>query len=183
MKRAIGSRALGRRQRGAIALLLALVLIGAISGLYLVTRPIREQPSSQARVLADTAAAVAGYARARRCQAGTGTVIDHLPCPNMGAPEGIAAATCPGTTVGRLPWRTLGMTPPRDDAGECLWYERSATGARVIAPGAARGGQVRPGGGAPVCGGHYGAADYLEPAGNDVAVSVNGALLALPIGC
>ncbi len=53
-----------------------------------------------------------------------------LPCPDiddsLGLPEGEAHATAcgaPGTTViGRLPWRTLGIEPPRDGSTACLWY-------------------------------------------------------------
>jgi hypothetical protein len=85
---------------------------------------------------------------------------------------------------GRLPWRTLGLEPLRDAAGECLWYERTPTGARVIAPGRALGGQSRASSpAAPVCGGHYGEADDLEPAGNDRSLMVDGAGLSLPAGC
>lgn len=56
----------------------------------------------------------------------------RLPLPDMGyeAPahvEGAVAANPTGLTAnavvfGRLPWRSLGVTPPRDEAGECLWY-------------------------------------------------------------
>lgn len=31
------------------------------------------------------------------------------------------------TYIGRFPWKTLGIEPPRDGAGECLWYVVSAT--------------------------------------------------------
>lgn len=141
--------------------------------------------AASAETLAVAVNALAGHARAQRCTLGTGAVLDHLPCPNTGAPEGVAAASCPGTVRGRLPWRTLGLPPLRDAAGECLWYERSATGARVIAPGAALAGQTRASAaGAAVCGGHYNAADYLEAAGgNDTALPVPAAALALPAGC
>jgi hypothetical protein len=56
----------------------------------------------------------------------------RLPLPDMGyeAPahaEGAAAANPAGLTTnaivfGRLPWRSLGVPAPRDEAGECLWY-------------------------------------------------------------
>jgi hypothetical protein len=51
----------------------------------------------------------------------------YLPCPDDGssANEGQAAGGC-GTTdatvIGRLPWKTLGLQPLRDNDGECLWY-------------------------------------------------------------
>ncbi|GAB4484094.1 MAG: hypothetical protein OHK0044_33570 [Burkholderiaceae bacterium] len=175
------------RQRGAAGLLMMLlvvltlgtVLVGSalgVAGRHVDTTP---------RALALAAQTLAGYARAQRCQLGTGAVVDHLPCPNVGAPEGIAAPVCPGTVRGRLPWRTLGLPPLRDAAGECLWYERSPLGARVIAPGTALAGQSRAASGAaPMCGGDYNAADYLEAiGGNDTALALSAAALALPTGC
>lgn len=57
-----------------------------------------------------------------------GTFPGYLPCPEDtgGAlPEGSETGNC-GTTnisaMGRLPWRTLGLPPPRDAVSECLWY-------------------------------------------------------------
>lgn len=175
------------RERGAAALLL-IALVAVItaatiaSALPLAGQAERERATQAA--LAQAAQAVAGYARARRCVAGSGTVASHLPCPDLGAAEGNAAPACAPVARGRLPWRTLGVEPLRDAAGECLWYERTATGARVIAPGRAFGGQSRANSpAAPVCGGHYGEADYLEPAGNDRSLAVDGAALTLPAGC
>lgn len=173
-----------RRQRGAVLLLLALAILAVIGTLLLGATALTEAPSAQDATLAQAAAMVAGHARQRRCVASVGTVVDHLPCPDMGASEGVAAAACPATTRGRLPWRTLGTTPLRDAAGECLWYERSAAGARVIAPGPALAGQTRAASAAaPVCGGHYAVADYLEASGNDVVLPIGSADLALPAGC
>jgi type II secretory pathway pseudopilin PulG len=174
-------------QRGAAALLLVLALLAAAVTMYAAAWPLaepnrREQKSQQA--LAEAAQALAGYARARRCVAGSGTILSHLPCPDLGGGEGVAAATCAGPSLGRLPWRTLGLPPLRDGHGECLWYERGPLGARVIAPGPALAGQTRAAGGAaPVCGGHYAQTDYLEPAGNDRALAVDSALLGAPAGC
>jgi hypothetical protein len=52
-----------------------------------------------------------------------------LPCPdtdnNSAYPEGVEHGNCVGldkSSLGRLPWRTLGLPPLRDGAGECLWY-------------------------------------------------------------
>ena len=38
--------------------------------------------------------------------------------------EGIGSA-CVSLTLGRLPWRTLGLDKLGDDAGERLWYAMS----------------------------------------------------------
>jgi hypothetical protein len=180
--------AVKRRQRGAVGLLLMLLVVLTLGGALLVSTlgAASSRAAMSAETLAVAAAALAGHARAQRCTQGTGTVADHLPCPNTGAPEGVAAPSCGATTaIGRLPWKTLGLAPLRDAAGECLWYERSAAGARVIAPGVALAGQTRATvAGAAVCGGHYNAADYLEPSGgNDTSLLVPLSALALPGGC
>jgi hypothetical protein len=47
-----------------------------------------------------------------------------LPCPDT-TNNGIAGdknGVCSAGAVGRLPWRTLGIDPPRDGSGECIWY-------------------------------------------------------------
>lgn len=47
-----------------------------------------------------------------------------LPCPdtdNDGSAEIYVGSACP-SYIGRLPWRTLGLADPRDEAGERLWY-------------------------------------------------------------
>ena len=60
-------------------------------------------------------------------------VPGFLPCPDQpnGNAEGVADPILCGskdvTVIGRLPWRTLGIEPPRDGSGECLWYAVSGT--------------------------------------------------------
>jgi hypothetical protein len=54
----------------------------------------------------------------------------YLPNPDMGpgnSTEGSTASSFAGNTrdysvIGKLPWKTLGMSPLRDGNGECLWY-------------------------------------------------------------
>ncbi|MFN3564519.1 MAG: hypothetical protein ACK4V1_00845 [Burkholderiaceae bacterium] len=176
-----------RTQRGAAALLLLLVLLATVVGMFAAAQPPVDgtaRDGQSQRALAEAAQALAGYARARRCELGAGAVLSHLPCPDTGAVEGQSAPSCPGVSRGRLPWRTLGIGPLRDGHGECLWYERGPAAARVIAPGPALAGQSRAASGAaPVCGGHYAQADYLEAAGNDRALALDAVLLAVPVGC
>ena len=53
-----------------------------------------------------------------------------LPCPDIDDSGPFAdgeahtsACGAPGETVlGRVPWRTLGIAPPKDRSGACLWY-------------------------------------------------------------
>lgn len=174
-------------ERGAAALMLIVivaVLAAAAVASALPGTLQAERDQATHRALAQAAQALAGHARVRRCVVGSGTVASHLPCPDLGAAEGQAAPSCAPGSRGRLPWRTLGIEPLRDADGECLWYERTISGARVIAPGRALGGQTRANSpAAPVCGGHYGETEYLEPGGNDRSLTVEGAALAVPVGC
>lgn len=59
-----------------------------------------------------------------------------LPCPDLNfPPDGRAEDGCtrtPGRLVGWLPWRTLGLPPLRDEAGNPLLY--------AVAPGSVNGG-------------------------------------------
>lgn len=48
----------------------------------------------------------------------------YLPCPDFNG-DGISDTPCGlagESSLGRLPWQTLGLKPLRDSAGECLWY-------------------------------------------------------------
>lgn len=178
------------RTRGAVVLALMIVVMVLLIG-WLIYGAIPDNP----RLAADSRAMLAlgqardaliGEARTRWCRQPVGTVADALPCPDVGGGgEGLAAAACAPVAVGRLPWRTLGLKDLRDAHGECLWYRRTATGAQVIAPGPAQGAQTRPTiAAAAVCGGHYGAADYLgEVPTNDIALDIAAADLAAPAGC
>ena len=47
--------------------------------------------------------------------------LGELPCPDTDN-DGFAEAACSTRTLGRVPWRTLGIPEPRDTAGETLWY-------------------------------------------------------------
>jgi type II secretory pathway pseudopilin PulG len=177
-----------RAERGAAALLLmaivAVITVGAATAALPIIFDASERQQVTQAALAEAARALAGYARARRCVVGSGSVPSHLPCPDTGASEGLAAPSCAPVARGRLPWRTLGIAPLRDADGECLWYERTPAGARVIAPSRALSGQARAASpAAPVCGGHYGEADYLEAAGNDRSLDVGAATLTVPSGC
>ncbi len=60
-------------------------------------------------------------------QQGNEGLYGFLPCPETQAvgTEGNQQGNCTGqyiNAIGRLPWRTLGIQPLKDGAGECLWY-------------------------------------------------------------
>lgn len=45
----------------------------------------------------------------------------ELPCPDMND-DGYEDGSCVAGALGRVPWKTLGIPEPRDEAGETLWY-------------------------------------------------------------
>jgi hypothetical protein len=45
----------------------------------------------------------------------------ELPCPDMNN-DGLEDGTCVAGAIGRVPWKTLGIPEPKDDAGGTLWY-------------------------------------------------------------
>ncbi len=120
------------QQRGAALLLLMLGLIVATATLLvtgfspdaLETR--RQQATMQA--LTEARDVLLEYALVSPELASGGSF--GLPCPDLDASggflEGEAHTTACGpsgeTVLGRVPWRTLGMSPPKDAASECLWY-------------------------------------------------------------
>ena len=121
-----------RRQRGAallLALLLALTL--ALNLFFQAVDPVtarlaREQRTEQA--LAQAKAALIAWSVVQ------GDLDDEiydrpgsLPCPDLGD-TGTAAASCAsasGSSLGRLPWKTLGIEALRDADSERLWYALS----------------------------------------------------------
>ena len=53
-------------------------------------------------------------------------MFGFLPCPdNTSSAEGVASTSCGvkfQSNLGRLPWKTLGISPVKDGSGNCLWY-------------------------------------------------------------
>ncbi|MBI2294901.1 MAG: hypothetical protein HYU76_02395 [Betaproteobacteria bacterium] len=45
----------------------------------------------------------------------------ELPCPDNNN-DGFEDGSCVAGAIGRVPWKTLGIPEPKDDAGETLWY-------------------------------------------------------------
>jgi hypothetical protein len=125
---------LGLRQSGAAALVLLLLLILGTLGWFLRAHSAQtlknERDARSAEALFRAKEALLGYAVAypesrlerRRFVPG------HLPCPDTGNTlenEGAESGTCGGkgvSVIGHFPWRSLGVPPPRDGGGECLWY-------------------------------------------------------------
>ncbi|MDJ0941341.1 MAG: hypothetical protein QNJ00_16385 [Woeseiaceae bacterium] len=120
------------RQRGAALLLMMLVLMVAATAVLVSRLSTTELRALRLETTQDALAA------ARRA------IIDHaavqpdlafgdpvtLPCPDiddsLGLDEGEAhtngCGTAGETVMGRVPWKTLGIEPPRDSSAACLWY-------------------------------------------------------------
>jgi hypothetical protein len=130
------------RQRGAV--LLVMLILAGVVGVVLVTTVVGSAPDTERDratqlALGRAKEALIAYA-VTYMDTHPNDVPGYLPCPDQGSPssirEGAASGTCGtaytgGTTgsneLGRLPWYTLGIEPPRDGYGECLWYAVSAT--------------------------------------------------------
>ncbi len=110
-----------RRQGGAVLLVLT-VIISVIGLLWLYSGFAAYGDTRTQQALSLAQLALVGRAVADTNRAGS------LPCPdtnNDGVAELLAGVQCP-SYIGRLPWRTLGLSDIRDGAGERLWYALSA---------------------------------------------------------
>lgn len=126
-------------QRGAV-LLIMLAIVGLGSAWFLVSALNAEtggieaqRKKHNAEVLQRAKVALIGYVAAQAIKAGESNP-GAMPCPeNLGdfdsttGREGLVGTSCGTTTIGRFPWRTLGMEKLTDAAGEPLWY--------VVGPG------------------------------------------------
>jgi type II secretory pathway pseudopilin PulG len=143
-KSELGGRHFSLPQRGA-ALLIVLILAVTAMLTYVVTgltpEAVEARRAQQTQLaLMQAREALIGYALKYRdeqiAQGQADRVYGYLPLPDLGTSrnnntgctlEGCDAANFPGnqmyaSVIGRLPWRTLGLPPLRDGAGECLWY-------------------------------------------------------------
>ena len=210
-------------QRGAaLMVMLVIMVMGAAAILVslLTSSALKTtQLNNSAAALAQAKEALIGYA-VTYGDANANQAHGYLPCPDVDdtgfLAEGVEHGNCGLTdanTIGRLPWKSLGLPPLHDGAGECLWYAVSGsyknhpktstrmnwdnTGklkifsadgnefaaneivAVVIAPGAVISDntptQDRSGTTAPICGGNYTPAAYLD---NDTAHNINNSDIA-----
>lgn len=112
-----------RRSERGQALLIFLVL-AAIAAAAILYGSIRPAAGSIARDTTTTTALAQAKDALLGRAVGDANRPGSLPCPdtnNDGSAELFAGSGCP-SYIGRLPWRTLGLPDPRDQAGERLWY-------------------------------------------------------------
>jgi hypothetical protein len=128
-----------RAQRGAV-LLIMLAILGLGSTWFVVSALNAETGGIEAKrkqhnaeILRRAKMALIGYIAAQAIKAGENNP-GAMPCPeNPGdfdsttGREGLVGTSCGTTTIGRFPWRTLGLEKLTDAAGEPLWY--------VVGPG------------------------------------------------
>ena len=114
-------------QHGAALLIFALVLISVLLGGFLSRLNSATQEHQRDRIASESLArakeALIGYAISYRDKH-PNQVFGFLPCPDTDN-DGDADPDCgikDVSVIGRLPWKTLGLPPPRDASGECLWY-------------------------------------------------------------
>ena len=118
-----------KHQQGAMLLIFAVMLsLVALGGLYEYMTGRQDTDAVTVRSLAVAQAALLGRATVDANHPGS------LPCPdtnNDGVAEttswnlGVTEYNCPNY-IGRLPWRTLGLSDVRDGNGERLWYALSS---------------------------------------------------------
>lgn len=125
------------RQCGAALMVMLIILVigisAALAGSLSATRLMSARQETTSAVLAQAKESLIGYAITYG-DTHSGQVHGYLPCPD---PNGSAGANSEGSSetcgsknvsaIGRLPWKTLGLTALRDGDGECLWYAVSGT--------------------------------------------------------
>ena len=123
------------RQHGAaLIVMLVIMVMGAAATLVgsLSTTAVKNaRQETTAAALAQAKEALIAYA-VTYGDTHAGQVHGYLPCPDIDASngEGSSKPSCGSkdvSSIGRLPWKTLGLSTLRDSDGECLWYAASGT--------------------------------------------------------
>lgn len=127
--------AIKKRQRGAALMVMLVILIVGASAMLLnslnSSTPQLTRAKTTTDALAQAKEALIGYAIT---YGDTSTNVNgFLPCPDQGqnsTQDGEAKSSCAAkniSAIGKLPWKTLGLSPLRDGNGECIWYAVSGT--------------------------------------------------------
>jgi len=124
--------------RGAALLIFLIILLLGMASLWLSQLNRAElggeEQAQTLQALAQAKEALLGFAASYYDRKDNGNDqagrYGFLPCPDKdtggGVEEGVSHGNDCGvryaSVLGRLPWRSLGLPPLRDGAGECLWY-------------------------------------------------------------
>ena len=126
---ALMSSQLPTSQKGAVLLMMLLgtVLIAASLFLYSINRQDIDTSKQQKTAKALTTAKNTLLQYAVNYYDKHPGEIGFLPCPDVSEAndDGVEHGNCAGrdeSSIGRFPWRTLGLPPLKDGENECLWY-------------------------------------------------------------
>jgi len=126
----LGSRRAYRARRGSQrgqAMLLVVMLIGIattllVYGMVDTTTIALRRDQGTVAALAEVKRALIGWSVQRTPSVPLPNARPgELPCPDMNN-DGFEDGNCVAGAIGRVPWKTLGIPEPKDDAGETLWY-------------------------------------------------------------
>jgi hypothetical protein len=126
----LGSRLAHRsrsRFQGGQAMLLVVMLVGLAAALLVygmvdTTTIALRRDRDTAAAFADVKRALVGWSVQRTSSnALPNARPGELPCPDMNN-DGSEDGSCVAGAIGRVPWKSLGIPEPKDDAGETLWY-------------------------------------------------------------
>lgn len=121
---------------GALIIMVFIILLAGTTALFsaLNTNGVKvARDKKTANALAEAKAALIGWS------AGHATMPGALPCPDTANTGSSGVCTATVGIIGRLPWKSLGLSDLRDGDGECLWYALSPLYRNTIATGS-RGG-------------------------------------------
>lgn len=111
------------KQYGVVLLGLVFILLLASAGLVLSVLDAKsvklERDRKTLAALAQAKAALIGWSAANATMPGS------LPCPDTSNTGAAGSCGASSGLIGRLPWKTLGLSDLRDGDGECLWYALS----------------------------------------------------------
>lgn len=115
-----------KHNQGAALLIFVLIMMMASSSFLLQSLNINllsNKAGIDHKILLQAKEALTGYAISYSTVNPT-RLPGSLPCPDING-DGVSDTPCGlagRSSLGRLPWQTLGIKPLRDSAGECLWY-------------------------------------------------------------
>ena len=124
---------LPQRQRGAVLMVMVVILIFGATAMLLNSLNNSTQQLARAKITADALAqakeALISYAISSENSGSATARPGNFPCPDTDAPgtgaygsEQGSCSSAGGTAIGRLPWKTLGISELVDADGEPLWY-------------------------------------------------------------
>jgi len=111
---------MSRYKQQGFVVILALVLT-SLAAIAFILNVINLSSSREARINKTGQALVLAKQALIGTSVGSDNMPGALPCPDTNN-DGTSNICSAGTSIGRLPWKTLGLTDLRDGDGECLWY-------------------------------------------------------------